>query len=191
MYNWFLLNITGTSHFWIWNNEFSAGFWFWFIFLHKYRFLEYFEKSNHGGVTTEKQSIHYFPLYKIFRSHLHDIRWLFSSPACSPEHVTIDSFYYSFVLFRNSEYGTPFKRKRCTFKDLVKNSKVPESPKQFGPPSIVSVLSGFACNKNDYENWNWIKFIHTFSSIFFICVLTFSLDFSIFKKGDPSRVFWR
>ena len=26
--------------------------------------------------------------------------------------------------------------------------KVPESPKQFGPPSIVSVLSGFACNRN-------------------------------------------
>ena len=67
----------------------------------------------------------FFYQHIIFRSYLHDIRWLLSSPACSPQHVTIDSFYYSFVLFTNFEYGSPFRTKRWTLINLVKNSLSP------------------------------------------------------------------
>ena len=34
---------------------------------------------------------------------------------------------------------------------------------------------------------NSIEFIRNFSNIFFICILTFSLGFLIFKKGDGGR----
>ena len=125
LYNWFLLNTTGTFEFETMNFKRVFGFGLFFytnIFFRnilKNPIMEVWQLKNN------QQSKHFFYQHIIFRSYLHDIRWLLSSPACSPQHVTIDSFYYSFVLFTNSEYGSPFRTKRWTLKHLVKNSLSP------------------------------------------------------------------